>query len=73
VSGHRDGQARELTYGMVDHLANLETAPLVVAALMVGRGETMIGGVAPPEAALDHERFLSLLADRGVKAAHLER
>jgi saccharopine dehydrogenase-like NADP-dependent oxidoreductase len=73
VSGRRDGQARELTYGMVDHLANLETAPLVVAALMVGRGETMIGGVAPPEAALDHERFLSLLADRGVKAAHLER
>jgi len=57
----------------VDRLGNLESAPLVEASLLVGRGEATGRGVVAPEAAFDPVRFLGLLAERGVRAAHLER
>jgi len=73
VEGTYAGSARTETYGIVDHLANLETAPLVVARLLAARGEVQAQGVAPPESAFDPARFLAVLAERGVRAARLER
>src|SRR5262249_45047379 len=75
VEGRDAGGGREETepYGIVDHLPNLETAPLIVAGLLAARGEVQARGVAPPESAFEPGRFLALLAERGVRAAHLER
>ena len=73
VEGRSAGRARTETYGIVDHLANLETAPLVVAGLLAARGEVQAHGVAPPESAFEPARFLAVLAERGVRAARLER
>jgi saccharopine dehydrogenase-like NADP-dependent oxidoreductase len=73
VEGRSAGRARTETYGIVDHLANLETAPLVVAGLLAACGEVQAQGVAPPESAFEPARFLALLAERGVRAARLER
>jgi saccharopine dehydrogenase-like NADP-dependent oxidoreductase len=73
VEGRYAGRARTETYGVVDHLANLETAPLVVAGLLAACGEAQTHGVAPPESAFDPARFLAILAERGVRAARLER
>ena len=73
VEGRYAGRARTETYGIVDHLANLETAPLVVAGLLAARGEVQAHGVAPPESAFEPDRFLTVLAERGVRAARLER
>jgi hypothetical protein len=73
VAGRYAGRARTETYGMVDHLANLETAPLVVAGLLAGSGEVQAHGVAPPESAFEPARFLAGLAERGVRVARLER
>ena len=73
VEGRYAGRARTETYGIVDHLANLETAPLVVAGLLAARGEVQAHGVAPPESAFEPARFLAVLAERGVRAARLER
>jgi len=72
VEGRYAGRARTETYGIVDHLANLETAPLVVAGLLAARGEVQARGVAPPESAFEPARFLAVLAERGVRAARLE-
>ena len=73
VEGRRAlGSATE-TYGLVDRLGNLESAPLVVASLLVGSGEVTGAGVVPPESAFDPARFLALLSERGVRAAHLVR
>lgn len=73
VEGTYAGSDRTETYGIVDHLANLETAPLVVAGILAARGEVQAHGVAPPEEAFDPARFLAILAERGVRAARLER
>jgi hypothetical protein len=62
-----------MTQGVVDHLGNLETTPLVVAGLMVGSGEAAGKGVVAPEAAFEPGRFFSLLGDRGVRVARLQR
>jgi hypothetical protein len=73
VTGRAGGSSRVMTFGLVDHLANLETAPLVVAGLMVGSGEAAGKGIVAPEVALEPGRFFSLLRERGVRAARLER
>jgi saccharopine dehydrogenase-like NADP-dependent oxidoreductase len=73
VEGTYAGTARIETYGIVDHLVNLETAPLVVAGVLAARGEVQAHGVAPPESAFEPARFLATLAERGVRAARLER
>jgi saccharopine dehydrogenase-like NADP-dependent oxidoreductase len=73
VEGTYAGSARTETYGIVDHLVNLETAPLVVAGVLAARGEVQAHGVAPPESAFEPARFLATLAERGVRAARLER
>jgi hypothetical protein len=73
VAGRYAGQPRTETYGVVDHLGNLETAPLVVAGLLAACGDVQAHGVAPPESAFEPARFLAMLAKRGVRAARLER
>lgn len=73
VRGRGAGAVRVETYGVVDHVGNLETAPLVVACLMAGWGEVQARGVCPPESAFEPGRFLALLAERGVRTAHLVR
>lgn len=72
VAGRSAGRPRTETYGIVDHLGNLETAPLVVAGLLAACGDVSAHGVAPPEAAFEPTRFLAMLAERGVRAARLE-
>jgi hypothetical protein len=73
VAGRSAGVERIETYGIVDHLGNLATVPLVVAGLLAGWGEVQTKGVSPPESAFEPGRFLALLAERGVRTAHLER
>lgn len=73
VAGRYAGRARIETYGIVDHLGNLETAPLAVAGLLAACGEVQAHGVAPPESAFEPTGFLAMLAERGVRAARLER
>lgn len=73
VRGRSGGFPRVATLGIVDHLSNLETAPLVVAGLMAGAGEVEASGIASPESAFDPRRFFIRLGERGVRAARLER
>jgi hypothetical protein len=73
VAGRRSGAQRTETFGIVDHLANLESGPLVVATLMAGQGESIGRGVVAPEAAFVAERFVAALAERGIRVAHLRR
>lgn len=73
VGGRVGGSARVETYGVVDHLANLESGPLVTAALSIGQGDVVARGVLSPEAAFEPRRFLTLLAERGIRVARLER
>ncbi|MGH2717383.1 MAG: hypothetical protein ACRDJU_02235 [Actinomycetota bacterium] len=72
VTGRSGGATRTLTYGVVDHLANLEAVPLVAAALLLGREAVAGRGVMAPEAAFAPGPFLAQLAEFGIRVAHLE-
>lgn len=67
------GEQGTASYAVVDQLANLLTAPLVVAVEMIGRGLVTSSGVMGAESAFDHGIFFGLLAGRGVKVARLIR
>jgi hypothetical protein len=73
VTGRAGTQTRTVTFGIVDRLANLESAPMLVAALLVGGGEVHAHGVVAPEVAFAPARFLAMLGERGVRVATLER
>lgn len=73
VTGHAGGRTRTATFGIVDRLANLESAPMLVAGLLAGTGELHGHGVVAPEVAFAPARFLAVLAERGVRVATLER
>lgn len=73
VAGLRGGSRQVEIYGVVDHLANLESVPLVEAALLLGRGGVARNAILAPEEALDPAPFLALLADRGLRVARLTR
>lgn len=73
VTGRAGGRIGTVTFGIVDRLANLESAPMLVAALLVGGGEVHARGVLSPEAAFAPARFLAMLGERGVRVATLER
>lgn len=76
VAGRCDGAERVVTYGVVDSLANLESATLLAACLLVGRGDVLgdsAGRVVPAGAAFAPQTFLAALAQRGVRVARLER
>lgn len=72
VTGRSGGATRTLTYGAVDHLANFESGPLVAAALMIGREAIEGRGVMAPETAFAPASFFALLAEFGIRVAHLE-
>jgi lysine 6-dehydrogenase len=73
VTGLREGSKSTVTYGLVDLLPNLMVAPLIVAALNVGRSQDVLTGVLPPEVAFEPMNFFGGLAERGVRVATLER
>lgn len=76
VAGRWHGADRVVTYGVVDNLANLESATLLAACLLVGRGDVMPGSagrVVSPGGAFAPQAFLAALVQRGVRVAHLER
>ncbi|HEU5003634.1 MAG TPA: hypothetical protein VFW71_12785 [Actinomycetota bacterium] len=72
ATGRSGGATRVTTFGVVDHLANLEAGPLVVAALQLGAGQVPGAGVLAPEAAFEPLAFLRELGERGVRVARLE-
>lgn len=72
ATGRSRGATRVVTFGVVDHLANLEAGPLVVAALQLGAGKVGTVGALAPEAAFEPGPFLGELAERGVRVARLE-
>ena len=61
------------SYGVVDQLPNLISAPLTTMAMLVYRGELKEPGVRSAGNAVDPLVFLSALALRGVRIAKLER
>jgi hypothetical protein len=73
VTGRKAGSKVTLTYGLVDLMPNLMVAPLVVAALTLGRSHDELTGVLPPEVAFQPLDFFAGLAERGVRVAVLER
>jgi saccharopine dehydrogenase-like NADP-dependent oxidoreductase len=73
IVGNSGGSRRAITYGVVDQFPNLVCYPLVVGALMIGRGEISNAGVLSPEEAIDHKSFFAQLAERGIRVAKLER
>jgi len=73
VEGEKDGLPQTLTYGVLDQLPNLLSAPVVTAAVMVGQGLARGNGVLAPETAFEPELFLTTLAQRGVRIASLDR
>jgi hypothetical protein len=62
-----------VSYGVVDQLPNLISAPLITMAMLVYRGELKESGVHSAGSAVDASAFLSALAVRGVRVAKLER
>jgi saccharopine dehydrogenase-like NADP-dependent oxidoreductase len=73
IVGNSGGSRRVITYGVVDQFPNLVCYPLVVGALMIGRGEISNAGVLSPEEAIDHKSFFAQLAELGIRVAKLER
>jgi lysine 6-dehydrogenase len=66
VRGIKNGQRLTLSYCLADRIARMTAVPAAEAALMILRGGIQRSGVLPPEAAVDPEVFLSILAQRGI-------
>jgi hypothetical protein len=70
VRGSKDGRTLTISYGVVDHLANLGSIPLARAAVeLAGRKG---GGVLAPEQVFEPKPFLNALVQRGIRLARLE-
>lgn len=67
------GDSYTVSFAVLDQLLNLETSPLVAAAVMVSRGELAVEGVQSLDSAVDPGRFLSVLSERGLRVARLHR
>ena len=69
VHGRRDGRARTISYGIVDHLVNL-------ASIALGEGAALMQDVKPgvlaPEEAFDPKDLLRAATKRGLRFARLE-
>jgi saccharopine dehydrogenase-like NADP-dependent oxidoreductase len=70
VRGNKDGRSQTISYGVVDHLANLGSIPLARAAVQLAGREG--GGVLAPEEVFEPKAFLSALVERGIRLARLE-
>lgn len=71
VRGRSESRARSISYGVVDHLVNLTTLPLVVAAQEVGAGRCA-AGVRAVEELFDPGPLLARISRRGIRIARLE-
>lgn len=72
VTGVRHGQHRRISFSLMDRIARMTAVPAAVAALKIVQGAISSVGVLPPEAALEPDRFLAALAERGL-VIHEER
>lgn len=70
VRGTSGGRSQTISYGVVDHLANLGSMPLARAAVELASYEG--GGVLAPEDVFDHKAFLRAAVERGIRLARLE-
>ena len=66
VIGIRNGQRVTLHYALADRIARMTAVPAAEAALMILQGAIQRSGVLPPEAAVDPDALLSVLAQRGI-------
>lgn len=73
ATGKKDAKMEVLSYGIVDHLSNLLTAPVVVGALTVAEMPDRKAGVLAPEDLFDPANFFRRLSHQGVRLAMLER
>lgn len=73
ATGKKDGRMEVVSLGIVDNLANLLTAPVVVGALTLAEMPDRKSGVLAPEDVFDPENFFRRLAHQGVRLAMLER
>ena len=72
VEGRREGRPLSISYGIVDHLANLAALPMAQAALALGSGDTAAPGVHAPDEVFGAKPFLRALSHRGLRIARLE-
>ncbi len=72
VEGRHEGRPVSISYGIVDHLANLAALPMAQAALALGRGDTAAPGVHAPDEVFGAKPFLRALSHRGLRIARLE-
>lgn len=66
VTGIRNGQRVTLHYALADRIARMTAVPAAETALMILQGAIQRSGVLPPEAAVDPDALLSVLAQRGI-------
>jgi lysine 6-dehydrogenase len=71
VRGTREGRPEGAALGVVDHIMNLASLPLVHAALEIGSGSVTRPGVHSIEEVFDAKPFLGALGRRGLRAARL--
>ncbi len=71
VVGRSRGRTTTVSLGVVDHLVNLASGPLSLAAVKLG-SERRDPGVKSPTEAFDHREFLAALGKHGTRVARLE-
>jgi hypothetical protein len=71
VVGQSGGHTATVSLGVVDHLINLASSPMILATLKLGRGQRSAGAKSPAEA-FDPREFLAQLGGRGTRVARLE-
>jgi NAD(P)-dependent dehydrogenase (short-subunit alcohol dehydrogenase family) len=72
VVGNSGGRTATVSLGVVDHLINLATAPLTLAAVELGSGRIKVSGVRSVDKVFDSRDFLAALGARGISVARLE-
>jgi saccharopine dehydrogenase-like NADP-dependent oxidoreductase len=72
VRGRKDGRTSTITYGAVDHLANVASALLSYTALELGSGRVSSPGFHSMDELFQPDDVLRALAGRGVRFARLE-
>jgi saccharopine dehydrogenase-like NADP-dependent oxidoreductase len=72
VWGVSGGRPSEVSIGVVDHLTNLTTVPLVWAAVGLGAKAIHKPGVWAPEAVIDAHAAVTYMSRRGIRVARLE-
>lgn len=72
VHGLRDERSETVSLGISDHITNLASLPIAMAAIDIGTKKTRLPGVSSPEQVFDARSFLARLSERGIRIARLE-